>query len=107
MLVPEKFVIPDGPDGNDAWPKEAWGIKLATIVNSIRRGLPYVSRREDLIGIGFSSEKERAHYGFDLVRLSLSKYQEIYRAMLVPSKFETFEGQTYHHFFPDISIMLI
>jgi hypothetical protein len=74
------------PNGNNPWPNEAWGIQLGSTVSSIRRGLNYVSKREDFISIGFAYESQiRERY--DLIRLSLSKYQEIYGDMLVPQKF--------------------
>jgi hypothetical protein len=49
MLVPRSYSIPSTGD----WPKDTWGMKLGTHVNSIRNGRSYVDKRAELLNIGF------------------------------------------------------
>jgi Helicase associated domain len=49
MLVPRSYSVPSSSE----WPKDTWGMKLGTHVNSIRNGRSYVDKRAELLNIGF------------------------------------------------------
>jgi len=52
LLVPRYFVV---PTGDDSWPRDTWGLKLGSRVNSIRAGTSCnsVKQRAQLKEIGF------------------------------------------------------
>lgn len=82
MLVPRRFIVPPIED----WPKETWGARLGGVVYNIRGGSSYADCREDLISIGFRFDALQAKY--DIVRVALLKYKELYGDMLVPKDFK-------------------
>jgi hypothetical protein len=82
MLVPRRFIVPQTQE----WPKATWGLKLGGAVYNIRGGSSYADCREDLISIGFRFDALQAKY--DIFRVSLLKYKELYGDMLVPKGFK-------------------
>jgi hypothetical protein len=89
MLVPYKFVV---PDGDDAWPEKTWNMSLRVYVNNIRRGHSYVDKREDLLSIGFDFNPQQLRYGYDLIKTALLAYKVLHNDMLVPYKFVVPDG---------------
>lgn len=82
MLVPRRFIVPKSED----WPKETWDLKLGGNVYNIRGGTSFSDCREDLISIGFRFDSLQAKY--EIMRVSLLKYKDLYGNMLVPKGFE-------------------
>jgi hypothetical protein len=84
MLVPQTFVVPI----NDiTWPKETWGMKLGSVVSTIRAGKSHGDKREDLESIGFDFNLQRRSCGYEANRAALLKYKELEGNMMVPTKF--------------------
>jgi hypothetical protein len=83
MSAPPSFVV---PQNDESWPKGASGMKLGSIVNSIRLGLSYTKFYDELLSIGFDYRINAV--GFQLAKQALLLYNEIYDDMLVPSEFE-------------------
>lgn len=83
MLAPPSFVI---PPNDESWPKGASGMKLGSIVNSVRLGLSYTKFYEELVSIGFDYRVNAV--GYQLAKQALLLYREIYDDMLVLSDFE-------------------
>jgi hypothetical protein len=84
MLIPQRFVVPV----NDiTWPKETWGMKLGTKVDSIRGGKSWKDKREDLESIGFNFDPQKLLYGYEATRAALLKYKDLKGDMLVPKRF--------------------
>ena len=82
MLVPFKFVI---PKKSDKWPEETWGINLGVMVSNIRSGGSHADKREELISLGFNFNSRIARY--ELVKLALLKYKNLYGSTRVPQSF--------------------
>jgi hypothetical protein len=55
MLVPQKFVV---PTDDISWPEETWGMKLGSVVDTIRRGKSYANKQADLESIGFNYDSK-------------------------------------------------
>jgi hypothetical protein len=87
MLVPSRFVV---PDGDDAWPKKTWNMTLGAVVNIISGGNGYTEEREDLLSIGFDYSSQIGKY--DLVKTALLTYKDLYNDMLVPRSFKLPHG---------------
>lgn len=81
MMVPTRFVV---PSNNHNWPRDTWGLKLGGVVSKIRGG-DYSDKQEELLRIGFCYDIFLAKY--NLSKLALLSYQEIYGHMLVPQRF--------------------
>ena len=84
MLMTQSFIV---PVDDVAWPEEAWGMKLGSAVNNIRRGRDYRDQRQDLERIGFDYSPRRHVYGYSALKLALLRYKEIHGDMLVPYAF--------------------
>ena len=82
MLVPFKFMI---PKKSDKWPEETWGINLGVMVSNIRSGGSHADKREELISLGFNFNSRIARY--ELVKLALLKYKDLYGSTRVPQSF--------------------
>ena len=82
MLVPSKFAI---PKESEEWPGETWGLNLGALVSNIRSGGSFAEKREELINLGFYFNTRIAR--FELVKLALLKYRDLYGDMLVAQSF--------------------
>lgn len=71
---------------SQSFPEEVWGLKLGWIVDSIRNNNAYNEMRDELMLLGFDFDS-RAKYPYDVIKISLLKYQEIHDNMLVPRIF--------------------
>jgi hypothetical protein len=84
LLVPCRLVVP----ANDiTWPKETWGMKLGTVVMSIRQGKSCVDKRAELESIGFYYRSQSRNHGYELIKVGLNTYKDINGDLLVPTKF--------------------
>jgi hypothetical protein len=83
LSAPPSFVV---PQNDNSWPNGASGMKLGSVVNSIRLGLSYTEHYHELLSIGFDYRINAV--GYQLARQALLLYDEIYDDMLVPSEFE-------------------
>ena len=85
MRVPQKFVV---PGDSQYWPHETWGMKLGTLVDSIRQGLSYADRREELIDLGFDfKQQSKRAFTFSSVCTALKTFRDKEGHMLVPRSF--------------------
>jgi hypothetical protein len=84
LLVHQKFVIPEGSD--------LWGLKLGSIVNTVRNNNYYKELRPELEEMGFDYDPQPIGYGWDLVKRALQAYERIYEDLLVPASFTIPEG---------------
>ena len=63
-------------------------MKLGTLVDSIRRGLSYADKKEELSDIGFSFEQQtQSTYSFETVYAALCRFRELEGHMSVPRKY--------------------
>ena len=97
MLVPFSFAVPYC----ESWPKELWGLKLGTVVNSIRGGTRYKDHREELTISGFDYSSQSATQRFDSVRAALLRYKEkhgnmlVHRSFIIPDKSKEWPEETW------------
>jgi hypothetical protein len=66
---------------------ETWGMKLGSVVNTIRGGKSHVDKRKDLESIGFNYESQSRSHGYELVKVALQTFKDLNGDMLVPKKF--------------------
>ena len=64
------------PEGDAAWPKEAWGRNLGKIVDPIRYSDTFKDRREELEALGINFLK-RKRGGWDVVKACLVQYKAV------------------------------
>lgn len=91
MNVPLNFQVPE----DSSWPVETWGLKLGSIVQSIREKDKLVfghsEREKRLNELGFSlEESKREQYSkkrFEVVYRTLVKYKELFGDLMVPQAF--------------------
>jgi hypothetical protein len=80
MLVPAIFVVPT----NDiTWPIETWGMKLGSVVNSIRAGNSHVNKRADLENMGFDYSPQESGKEFPSERECRRIFEEIFEETFV------------------------
>ena len=85
LRVPQKFVV---PSDSIEWPHETRGMKLGTLVDSIRQGLSYADRREELIALGFDyKHQSKRAFTFSSVCTALKTFRGKEGHMLVPRSF--------------------
>jgi hypothetical protein len=72
---------------NNEWPDEVWGMRLGTVVSSIRAGKSFMSYREEFAKVGFDLRKQKIHYGVSAVLAALKRYLELFGDFFVPIKF--------------------
>jgi hypothetical protein len=84
MLVPQRFVV---PEDDLIWPEKTWGLKLGRVVTNIRLEKGYVKNRADLESIGFNYDPQILHRRYNLVKVALQTYEDLYGDMLVPGGF--------------------
>ena len=73
--IPQKFVV---PPGNASWPQSMWGMKLGTVVMSIRMGLTHKSHRKELEGLGLDFTVHRQHSDWDQTYTAFTLYKDLY-----------------------------
>jgi hypothetical protein len=78
MKVMVKFTV---PIGDDAWPRETWGLDLGRYVQLIRGGKAFCKHRFELATLGFAFDSQRK-YGYDLLRAALKKYAEMHGSLM-------------------------
>ena len=89
LNVPKTFEI---PSNSPNWPDDNWMLKLGEICKDIRSGKRYRKRRDELLEIGFpfsggSSGGDRIIIEFEVSRLALKTYFNIYGDLEVPCAF--------------------
>jgi hypothetical protein len=90
LLVPQTFIVSEG-DVN--YSKDIWGMRLGSIVHSIRSGGKYLKYKERLTALGFNFEvKPLDIRGFDIIYSALKAYKAVHDNLLVPQKFVVPEG---------------
>jgi hypothetical protein len=90
LLVPQNFVV---PEGDVRFPAETWGMKLGSIVHTIRNSDHHLKYKERLTALGFSYElKPLDIRGFDVIYSALEAYKFVHGNLLVPQKFLVSEG---------------
>jgi hypothetical protein len=82
LLVPFKFAI---PSDDDRWPADLWGMKLGSVVHTIRNNNAYADHEAELVQVGFDFERQRR--GWKKVEKALLKYKELQGDLLVPQRF--------------------
>ena len=83
LLVPRRFVIPNGSD----WPEDLWGMKLGEAASNIRNKRCYSQYRAQLEEMGFSFDSQRAVHGWEKVSRALLTYKSLHGDLLVPKDF--------------------
>ena len=84
LIVKQKFTVP----WSDDWPEEMWDMKLGLLTYSIRCGKQHLTKKVELIDIGFNYERQAPpRYGWDKISLALRTFKELNGHILVPQKF--------------------
>jgi hypothetical protein len=88
LLVSKGFIVPKG-DAN--YSNDVWGMKLGSIVCTIRNKGVYVQYKERLTALGLNFEVKPLR-SFDVIYSALETYKTVHGNLLVPVKFVVPQG---------------